>query len=909
MAILNTDDLKFKYNNPSTGLYKDQLNNEIEAKDDRANTEDIADSFLNYKKDYEKYIRQATAPASGTNAYSVSLDTPTDPNFNLTLFILNFGVTSTGPVTLAINGAAPLKMYKDNTTQADANDILEFLPYMCRFQQSLDSGAGGYILISGGGAGGGDTNINLTARGIWEFNNTLVPPPTTGRVRFDSATLSTVTNLYIHQTSDEAVDAGYFFSTLTVGDQVFIQSKSDATRWMRAKVRLAPTDNGAWWTIPVTVFQDSGVMILTTQKCIVRFNQGGGAADVTADAIRKTINKTAHGFIPGDVLTVGLAGGASIGVLVKVTNGSTNEITGIVTEVIDADHYVMTIDGYVTIPSADYSPGQIFYAADNGTYTLTPPRSDSKKVLIATSTTSAYMVRDGAVILPAESTSWKNPVDVATTANIALTGEQTIDGMLTANSRVLVKDQSSKAQNGMYLSSAGAWTRTTDADINTELYGAAVNVLNGTANGTKNFVQITNPITLGTTAVVWTQLTGASTPVGAWSQLAPGIVEESTQVEAEAIATAAATAAGTAGLSAARTPSESGMYFMLSKFISLVSYLKANALFSTTVKTGGYTLAAADLTAINKGESYIAEGNNTGDLTIPPNATVAFPIGTSFGVRGFANVVAGAGVTITGTNGTLAISAGRTVVVEKTGANAWLLHNGAAQVTTWSTAEVGIVEESTQVEAEAIANGASVASTGGLSQTRTPSEIGLYYFIRKVFTLGWTFSIGPTITDATASTIAFFDGAKRLVSIAYATAAEIVAGTDATKPINSAALNNARTVKRGSAILSGGVVTLDCANKDSLRLENVTPLTANHSIALSNETVTEYLHYTFYVTGTITITLPSNFRHVDKAGDLRWTAGTLALTLAGGTAEPFNIFIWRITGSKFQFDPSWKGDA
>src|SRR5690242_13598315 len=60
--------------------------------------------------------------------------------------------------------------------------------------------------------------------------------------------------------------------------------------------------------------------------------------------------------------------------------------------------------------------------------------------------------------------SWKNAVNTATVANIALTGIQSIDGvLLEADNRVLVKDQNILSENGLYLVSAGAWERTVDA--------------------------------------------------------------------------------------------------------------------------------------------------------------------------------------------------------------------------------------------------------------------------------------------------------------------------------------------------------------------------------------------------------------------------------------------------------------
>ena len=56
--------------------------------------------------------------------------------------------------------------------------------------------------------------------------------------------------------------------------------------------------------------------------------------------------------------------------------------------------------------------------------------------------------------------SWKQPVAVATTVNITLSGLQTIDGYLTlAGDRVLVKNQTTAADNGIYIAASGVWAR------------------------------------------------------------------------------------------------------------------------------------------------------------------------------------------------------------------------------------------------------------------------------------------------------------------------------------------------------------------------------------------------------------------------------------------------------------------
>lgn len=102
----------------------------------------------------------------------------------------------------------------------------------------------------------------------------------------------------------------------------------------------------------------------------------------------------------------------------------------------------------------------------------------------------------------------KAPVDCATTANIVLSGEQVIDGVQTALSRVLVHVQTDATQNGIYNSSSGSWTRTDDADGNYDLTtGTLVSVTGGIAQALA-FYQLTTvkPIVIGTSALNWVQV-------------------------------------------------------------------------------------------------------------------------------------------------------------------------------------------------------------------------------------------------------------------------------------------------------------------------------------------------------------------------------------------------------------------
>jgi len=119
-------------------------------------------------------------------------------------------------------------------------------------------------------------------------------------------------------------------------------------------------------------------------------------------------------------------------------------------------------------------------------------------------------------------TDWKQSVRAATTANITLSGLQTVDGIsILAGERVLVKNQTAGAENGLYNAASGAWTRTTDADASAEVTAnLTVMVEEGTAQASSQWrLSVTGVITLGTTALVFAQI-GAGTTYSAGAGIA-----------------------------------------------------------------------------------------------------------------------------------------------------------------------------------------------------------------------------------------------------------------------------------------------------------------------------------------------------------------------------------------------------
>ena len=108
--------------------------------------------------------------------------------------------------------------------------------------------------------------------------------------------------------------------------------------------------------------------------------------------------------------------------------------------------------------------------------------------------------------------TWKNAVKCSTTANHSLSGTSNVDGVtVPAGTRVLVRFQSTPAQNGIYISASGVWSRATDADSGAELTETTVLVTSGTLFKNTQWTQNGTVTTVGTDAVTFVQVAGAGT--------------------------------------------------------------------------------------------------------------------------------------------------------------------------------------------------------------------------------------------------------------------------------------------------------------------------------------------------------------------------------------------------------------
>lgn len=126
--------------------------------------------------------------------------------------------------------------------------------------------------------------------------------------------------------------------------------------------------------------------------------------------------------------------------------------------------------------------------------------------------------------------SWKQPARAATTVagtlSTSFANGSVIDGVtLATNDRILIKNQVTQSDNGIYIvNSSGAPTRTTDATSGPDLLGATIAIEEGTTNADTVWLCTANsPISVGTTALPWIKTgpsvlgTGTDTDIAIWN--------------------------------------------------------------------------------------------------------------------------------------------------------------------------------------------------------------------------------------------------------------------------------------------------------------------------------------------------------------------------------------------------------
>ena len=202
--------------------------------------------------------------------------------------------------------------------------------------------------------------------------------------------------------------------------------------------------------------------------------------------------------------------------------------------IFDQYHSIVTFVG----PAGDY-----FSAPISGVATLTSGTIAATPVNPLDITNKAY------VDAVAQGLDIKASVVASTTANITLSGTQTVDGIaLVADDRCLVKNQTAAAENGIYVVAAGAWARSTDMNTWAQVPGAFTFIETGSTLADTGWVCTSNAGgTLGVTAINFTQFSGSASYTAGTGLTLVGSVFSLTNPVAINLGGTAGTATPTAG--------------------------------------------------------------------------------------------------------------------------------------------------------------------------------------------------------------------------------------------------------------------------------------------------------------------------------------------------------------------------
>ena len=222
-----------------------------------------------------------------------------------------------------------------------------------------------------------------------------------------------------------------------------------------------------------------------------------------------TVMVYANGAWRKSVHSIASGGGAGIAEALTVS-----ESNGTITLTLN----VADTDSAGLLPAAMWQ--MLTDATSDATASKLVKRDGSGNAKVATPTDSAHIATKGYVDSARQGLDVKASVRVATTAPINLSTDldagSVIDGVtLVAGDRVLVKNQSSASENGIYVAVAsGAASRSSDAngtpDTGELTSGTCAFVEAGTVNFDSGFVVSTDgAITVGTTGITWTQFSGA----------------------------------------------------------------------------------------------------------------------------------------------------------------------------------------------------------------------------------------------------------------------------------------------------------------------------------------------------------------------------------------------------------------
>ena len=253
---------------------------------------------------------------------------------------------------------------------------------------------------------------------------------------------------------------------------------------------------------------------------------------VSSGAVSIKSGGVSNAQLANDGITIG-SDDTSLGGTITDLNGLTS---------VDVDN--ITIDGN-TISSTNTNGNIVLDPNGTGVINVSSARITS----LGTPTQTTDAATKAYVDSQLQGLDVKNSVRVATTANGTLSSAfangQTVDGIsLATGDRILLKDQSTGSENGIYtVNASGAPTRATDFDENSEVTGGTFFfVEEGTVNADNGFVMTNDgTVTVGPTALVFTQFSGAGQVIAgsaltkSGNTLNVGVDDSSIEVNSDAL--------------------------------------------------------------------------------------------------------------------------------------------------------------------------------------------------------------------------------------------------------------------------------------------------------------------------------------------------------------------------------------
>ena len=242
-----------------------------------------------------------------------------------------------------------------------------------------------------------------------------------------------------------------------------------------------------------------------------------------------------------------IASGGGVGIAEAMTVSESNGTVTLTLNVADTDSAGL-------LPAAMWQ--MLTDATENATASKLVKRDSSGNAKVAVPTDAAHIATKGYVDSARQGLDVKQSVRVASTANVAIsTGLEAgdiIDGVtLVAGDRVLLKNQTTTSENGIYVAVAsGAASRSSDAngtaDTGELKSGTFAFVEEGTVNFDSGFVVSTDgTITVGSTGITWTQFSGAGS-----FEAGDGLSKTGTQVNVNVTANRTAITADAIDISA-----------------------------------------------------------------------------------------------------------------------------------------------------------------------------------------------------------------------------------------------------------------------------------------------------------------------------------------------------------------------